>query len=103
MERNGERREYMDRSRYLLVTSAEVGELFQRPPEVTNGSRWFPVADGVDPQDTVLLRKPKHDVFLAQWIAIPIIAEADDVLTFNQLLPPPPAAAEEYCWAVLWL
>jgi hypothetical protein len=40
-------------------------------------------ADGVHPQDAVLLRQDAHDVRLAGRIALPVVSEADDRLVAN--------------------
>ena len=71
----------------LLVTSAEIHQFLDNPLKISDGCCGSAIPDGIDPQHPITLGQPKHDVFLAKWIAIPIVAEADDFFTFDHIDP----------------
>jgi hypothetical protein len=62
--------------------AAVLPQFLYDSPEIPNRSRGVSIPGGVDPQHPVLLGEPQSDVFLAQGIAIPVITETDDVVSF---------------------
>ena len=68
---------------HLLVTSSESTKFGADTLEVVDGSGGFAIADRIDPEDPVVFGQAKHDVLLAERVAIPIVAETDDVVTLN--------------------
>jgi hypothetical protein len=68
---------------HLLVTASERTKFRADAFEVVDGGGGFAIADGIDPKDPVVFGQAKHDVLLAERIAIPIVAKTDDVVTLN--------------------
>jgi hypothetical protein len=71
----------------LLMTFREVLQFLDDSLEISDGGRRSAIPDGIDPQHTIALSQALHDVFLAEWIAIPVVAEADDLLSFDHIRP----------------
>ena len=69
----------------LFVTSCEIFQLLDNPLEISNGCGGPPISNRVDPQNAIPFGQPKHDVLLAKGIAVPIVAEADDVFAFDHI------------------
>ena len=67
----------------LFMPLREIAKLFADALEIVNGCCGLAIADGIDPKDPVVFREPEHDVFLAERIAVPVVTEANDVLTLN--------------------
>ena len=68
---------------YFFGAPREVAQLFDDAFEVVDGRGRIAISDGIDPQHAVPFCQPLHDVLLAEWIAVPIIAEANDVLPLD--------------------
>jgi hypothetical protein len=79
---NYERTEQRNVLRYRATPTAELPHFLHDAPEVSDRNRWISVSDRIDPQHAVFLGEPRDDLFLAQGIAVPIIAETDDVVSF---------------------
>src|SRR5262249_40571339 len=67
----------------LLRSPGKIAKLFGDAFQVVNRSSWLAITDGVDPKHAVVFRKPKHDMLLAERIAVPIVGKADDVPAVN--------------------
>src|SRR5262249_23127474 len=68
-----------------LGAFGKIAELLDDPFQIMHRGCRFAIADRIDPQDAVFLRQPLHDVFLAERIAVPVVAEANDVLSLNHV------------------
>ena len=75
----------MDPLLNFLRSLGEIAKLFDDALYIVYRSSRIAIAQRVDPQYAVTLCQSLHDVFLAQGIAIPIVAETNDVLSFNHM------------------
>ena len=75
----------------LLVTLSEILEFFNDALEVSDGCRGSAIPYRVDPQYAIPFGQSRHDVFFAQRIAVPVVAKADDVFTFEHIDPCQPS------------
>ena len=69
----------------LLRPFGEIAKFFDHAFEIVHRSGGIPVAERVHPQYAVTFCQTLHDVLLAERIAIPIVAEANDVLPFDHM------------------
>src|SRR6266446_85433 len=88
MERDHEGREDVDVVGDASATCGEISRLLDHQSQVPPGDARIAIADRVYPQDAILPREAEHHVFLAQGVAVPVVAEADDVSPFKHCVPP---------------
>ena len=69
----------------LLGPLSEVDQLFERAFEIVDRRGRIAISDGIHPQNAIASGQSLHDVFLAEWVAVPVIAEAYDVLAFDHV------------------
>jgi hypothetical protein len=55
--------------------------------QIRNGCFGPAYSNGINPQHAVAFCKTLHDVFFTEGVAVPIVTEADDVLTFDHMHP----------------
>ena len=99
MEGDHEGRENVDVVGDTAAARGEVSRLPDHEAQVPPGDARIAVADRVDPQDAVLPGEAEHHVFLAQRVAVPVVAEADDVSPLKHGVPP--LRPEPSCFPVL--
>src|SRR5574340_1666658 len=83
VERDGERSEDVNVFLYAAAAPGEVADLSDDALQIVHRDFRIPVADRIHPEDPVAPRQPDHDVLLAERVAVPVVAEADDVPSFD--------------------
>ena len=96
---NYQRCEDGDVLRHGAASPQKLPQFLPCPPKVPDRSRGVAVAGGVDPQHAVLLGEPQGDVLLAQGFGVPVVGEADDVISFyHGGLPQPASCSSKRGW-----
>jgi hypothetical protein len=83
VEGNHHRREDVDVLLHLADPLEKLVRLPENPTEIFFIDLRAPISDRVDPEDAIPLRQPFHNMFLAQWIAVPIVRKTDDLFSLK--------------------
>src|SRR5206468_5779959 len=82
-EWNRDRRVHIQLVADFLMSSGEVAKFVGDAFQVVSRRGWLAITDRVDPEHAVVFCKPKHDMLLAERIAVPIVGKADDIPAVN--------------------
>src|ERR1700751_3930140 len=73
----------MDILGHATKAAGKILEFFPSAAEVMSGRGGIAIAGGVHPQNAIVFGEPGDDLLLAEGIARPVVAETDDVMTFD--------------------